>query len=83
MDRNVHGLSQLKDACPSDSLQDVLIDAGGDQNAIADQKEIHATCFAHLTPAIEQQGLLEAAFHRFRLGEGAGDVSPTDLASQG
>jgi hemolysin activation/secretion protein len=81
LDRNAHGSGHLDDAGPGDSLQDVLIDAGGDQNPIANQEEIHATGFAHLAPAVEQQGLLEAAFDRFCLGQGAGDVGPTDLAA--
>ena len=81
--RDPHAAGQLDHAGAGDALEDVLIHSGSDQDAIAHDEQIHAAGLADLAAAVEQQGFVETAEHRFGLGQGAGDVSAADLAAQG
>ena len=79
---NAHGLGQFDHAGSGDALKDVLINARCDQLTVPNEEQIHPTGFADLAPTVHEQGFIESAADGFRLGQGAGDVGPTDLAAQ-
>ena len=81
--RDPHAAGQLDHAGTGDALEDVLIHPGGDQDTVAHDEQVHAAGLADLAAAVEQQGFVETAEHRFGLGQRTGDVSAADLAAQG